>query len=244
MPKLVLTFKRNVIEAYPLNKKIKITIGRHPGNDIVIDNLAVSGYHASLAYEEDTGWVISDLDSKNGTFVNDQKVGNNSLAHKDAISIGKHILLVDLDDTIDVGQTASPVRDRPEALNNRNTMVLEAPKEDNLSCDEEPLIQVSRPEADTLAILNGGEGVISLSRKGMVSIGRNQDADIVIGGIWGFLSGSPAVTIIKQAGDYFLRYAGGLIKPRRNGSGVKGTIKLNNNDVVSVGPVKVRVQLR
>jgi pSer/pThr/pTyr-binding forkhead associated (FHA) protein len=244
MPKIVLTFKKNVIEAYPLTKDAKITIGRHPGNDIVIDNLAVSGYHAAVAYEEDTGWVISDLDSKNGTFVNDQKVGNNSLAHKDAISIGKHILLVDLDDTIDVGQTAGPVKERPGALNNRNTMVLEGPKEESAGHEEEPLVHLSRPEADTLAILNGGEGVISLSRKGMVSIGRNQDADIVIGGFWGFLSGSPAVTIIKQAGDYFLRYAGGLIKPKRNGSGVRGTIKLNNNDVISVGPVKVRVQLR
>jgi hypothetical protein len=76
-----------------------------------------------------------------------------------------------------------------------------------------------------------------------ITIGKNHDADIVVGGLWGLLLGSPAATIKKQAGDVFLRFNGGLIKPRRNGAGVKGTVKLNHDDIVEVGPVKLQVQL-
>jgi pSer/pThr/pTyr-binding forkhead associated (FHA) protein len=244
MPKLVVTFKQQIIEAHPLTETAKITIGRHPGNDIVIDNLAVSGYHASVAYGEDSGWMISDLDSKNGTLVNDQKIGNQSLAHKDAITIGKHILLVDLTDEIKVDETVRPVKDGSTALNKHNTMVLESSSKNASPQEESALAEPSRPEFDALTMLDGDDDVIALSGKDAVSIGRNQDADIVVDGLWGFLMGSPAVTISKRAGDYFLRYAGGLIKPKRNGESVRGTIKLNNDDVISVGPVKVRVQLR
>ena len=76
-----------------------------------------------------------------------------------------------------------------------------------------------------------------------ITIGKNSDADLVIGGLWRLLSGSPAVTINKQAGDVFLRFNGGLIKPKRNGASIKGTVKLNHEDIVDVGPLKIKVQL-
>ena len=73
--------------------------------------------------------------------------------------------------------------------------------------------------------------------------GNNDDADIVVTGILAILVGGPAATISKQAGDYFLRYTGGLIKPKRNGMSVKGTAKLNHEDIIDVGPVKLQIQL-
>lgn len=47
MSKVILKFKEAVLKEIPLDKEI-ITIGRNPGNDIHIDNLAVSGFHAKL----------------------------------------------------------------------------------------------------------------------------------------------------------------------------------------------------
>jgi hypothetical protein len=58
------------------------------------------------------------------------------------------------------------------------------------------------------------------------------------------LAGSPTAINNKQSGEYFLRYSGGLIKPKRNGAGIRGTIKLNHEDILELGPYKLQVQLR
>ena len=91
MAKLILRFEAAVLKEIPIQKST-LSIGRLPGNDIVIDNLAVSGYHARLILDEDH-YVIEDLSSLNGTFLNNQRVRRGSLKDGDAIVIGKHTLL-------------------------------------------------------------------------------------------------------------------------------------------------------
>ena len=244
MPKLVLMFREKMLEAYPLAIDEKLTIGRNNSNAIVIDNLAVSGYHAVISMEA-SGPRLSDTDSKNGTWVNHQKVSECQLNHKDLISIGKHALWVDLKDEIDVPEASRQEHPPEEArmtgtLNQNQTISVDTPPGETPPPSPEPV----RPQMDKLFILAGGDGDVSLCGGQNFSIGRNGDADIVVGGLWGLLMGSPAAVINKRAGDYFLRFTGGLIKPKRNGAGVKGTIKLNNDDVVSLGPVQVQLQLR
>lgn len=56
----------------PLNHDV-ITLGRAPGNDIVVPNEEVSRYHARLTRQGDQ-WVLQDLESRNGTFVNGQRI--------------------------------------------------------------------------------------------------------------------------------------------------------------------------
>ena len=48
MPTITLKFKDNAIGCYPIEKGTSLTIGRRKENDIVIDNLAVSGHHARI----------------------------------------------------------------------------------------------------------------------------------------------------------------------------------------------------
>jgi hypothetical protein len=97
---------------------------------------------------------------------------------------------------------------------------------------------------DRLLFIQGGQGRFELTSKAMFSIGRNQDADIHVKGMWAWAAGSPSAMITRQAGDYFLRYVGGLIRPRHNGDRVKGTVKLYHEDIVQVGPVKFQLQLK
>ena len=91
MARLILTFNKQVIKEYPFLKD-SVTIGREDDNTIVIANLAVSGYHSRI---DKTGndFIVTDLQSTNGTFVNNKKVVTQKLSHGDNILIGKHIIL-------------------------------------------------------------------------------------------------------------------------------------------------------
>ncbi len=74
-----------------------ITIGRNHSNEIVIDNMAVSGVHAQIESVSAT-FVVTDLESTNGTFVNEKLVSSHGLKNNDVIVIGKHSLLFDRSD--------------------------------------------------------------------------------------------------------------------------------------------------
>jgi pSer/pThr/pTyr-binding forkhead associated (FHA) protein len=241
-------FKDKVLDIFPLSSNQGASIGRHHSNRIVIDNLAVSGYHARIDCQGESV-SITDLQSKNGTFVNNEPVSEGALDHKDTIIVGKHALVLDLYDELDVDASAgqkAPSSGAPSAMSEEKTMFLDTSHGRQMRGEEAPPPASPEPvyaENDNLFFLSGGQGELTLSQK-QVTIGKNKDADIVVGGFWGLLAGSPAAMISKQAGDYFLRYSGGLIKPKRNGTGVKGTIKLNHEDVLELGPVKVQVQLR
>ena len=68
-----------------------ITIGRSPKNDIHIDNLAVSNFHAVIKKVMKV-YFIEDLNSTNGTFVNEKKIDKYELLDGDEVIIGKHSL--------------------------------------------------------------------------------------------------------------------------------------------------------
>ena len=91
MPNLTLKFKDTTLEDYQLQKGNSLTIGRRKNNDVIIENLAVSGHHAKIDSVAD-GFVLIDLQSKNGCFVNEQLINSHWLKDGDVISIGKHSL--------------------------------------------------------------------------------------------------------------------------------------------------------
>ena len=91
---LTLRYNEKKIKDFSLMRGQNLTIGRNPDNDIVIDNAAVSGYHARIESVA-ASFVIRDLNSTNGLFVNKKKVETHALQHNDIISIGKHELVFD-----------------------------------------------------------------------------------------------------------------------------------------------------
>src|SRR3977135_3721416 len=93
MPKLSLMFDNKIVKEVAVGSR-PVTIGRSPDNDLPVDNLAVSNYHAKIYYEAGR-MVIEDLDSLNGTFVNDLRVERATLHDGDSIWIGKHPIKVD-----------------------------------------------------------------------------------------------------------------------------------------------------
>jgi pSer/pThr/pTyr-binding forkhead associated (FHA) protein len=77
-----------VIKEVQLTKD-RTTLGRRPYNDIVIDNLAVSGEHAVLQMSGNEVY-LEDLNSTNGTYVNGKAVKKQLLQNNDTVEIGKY----------------------------------------------------------------------------------------------------------------------------------------------------------
>lgn len=88
MPKMIISIDGVVIKEAQLTKD-RTTLGRRPYNDIVIDNLAVSGEHAVLQLGQD-GIFIEDLNSTNGTYVNGKAIKRQALQNNDTVEIGKY----------------------------------------------------------------------------------------------------------------------------------------------------------
>ena len=88
--KLILSMEGVVLHEYVLNKE-RMTIGRKPHNDVVIDNLAVSGEHAAIVTILNDSF-LEDLDSTNGVVVNGAAIKKHFLQTNDVIEIGKYKL--------------------------------------------------------------------------------------------------------------------------------------------------------
>ena len=103
MGKLVVSLDGVVIKEVQITKD-KTTLGRRPYNDIVIDNLAVSGEHAVLQMVG-ADVFIEDLNSTNGTYINGKAVKKQLLAHNDTVEIGKYKIKYLIEDGQDYERT-------------------------------------------------------------------------------------------------------------------------------------------
>ena len=133
-----------------------ITIGRSPDNDLPVDNLAVSNYHAKVYFEAGR-MVIEDLDSLNGTFVNDLRVERATLHDGDNIHIGKHKIKVDTSGDAPVPwdsgrKTAAPRIDETMVLDTkeRRQMLQQA-----AAMGESMQFASARMKVPTLVVLSG-----------------------------------------------------------------------------------------
>ena len=88
MAKIVVSIDGVVVKEVQLTKE-RTTLGRRPYNDIVIDNLAVSGEHAVFQMLG-MDVFLEDLNSTNGSYVNGKAVKRQQLRNGDNIEVGKY----------------------------------------------------------------------------------------------------------------------------------------------------------
>jgi len=230
MARLILSLNNKVLNNFTIAQGQQMNIGRHKDNHIVIDNMAVSGHHAMVRLDGKK-LIVTDLGSRNGTYINNEKITESQVAHQDWITIGKHILIVDLHESLSLEASARELMAAQQQENfGDQTMVL---------TQEET--QSKWVGFDYLSFLSAVRDDLELSRN-EVSIGKNPDAQIKITGMWAILAGTPSATITKQQEDYFINYIGGMLKPKVNGAEVKGPTKLNHQDIIKVGPVEVQIR--
>ena len=88
MPKIVVSLDGIVTNEVQLTKD-RTSVGRRPYNDVVIDNLAVSGEHAVIKMSG-SEVHLEDLNSTNGTYLNGHAIKRQLLKDNDTIDIGKY----------------------------------------------------------------------------------------------------------------------------------------------------------
>jgi len=72
-------------------EKIHLRIGSYPDNDMVIESDGVDGNHLELFCDSDGNIFITDLNTKNGTFINGEELnGYALLSQGDKVVLGRH----------------------------------------------------------------------------------------------------------------------------------------------------------
>jgi hypothetical protein len=83
---LVVRHGPNAGSSYRLEEKVT-AIGRHPDSDIFLDDITVSRRHVVVERDDD-GYLLRDVGSLNGTYVNRKRVDEARLRHGDEVQIG------------------------------------------------------------------------------------------------------------------------------------------------------------
>ncbi len=175
--------------------------------------------------------MLTDLQSKNGTYVNGTRVTSAKLKPGDQIAIGKHTLVFEVDAAQGDTMGEAPV----EA-----TMFVPASPAAPASPERQaqpPAGAVTGPApAEALGVLtylSGGKGDYELTKK-LVKLGKGEDADIQVGG---FLTPKVAATIGRRPNGYYLTPMTGRVKVKVNGEPVEGGLRLRDFDTIEVGAV-------
>jgi len=107
-----LSLKGRPIRSFTFSDEV-VTVGRDPGADIFLDNSGVSRRHAIIKRVA-TGHMIVDLNSANGTYLNDERVNKAHIEEDDIIRIGKFSLWINFKD--DQRHMASSESANPAAI--------------------------------------------------------------------------------------------------------------------------------
>ena len=214
MGKLVVSLDGVVIKEVQVTKD-KTTLGRRPYNDIVIDNLAVSGEHAVLQMVG-SDVFIEDLNSTNGTYINGKAVKKQLLAHNDTVEIGKYKIKYLIDDGVDYEKTM---------IMKPGTLPAGAGQNYSPTVGFGSLGASTTPA--TIKVLNGA------------AAGREVHLTKVVTTV-----GKPGVqvaSITKRPGGYVLAHVEGGSRPTVNGNPLVGeTVSLRNGDVIELAGTQMQ----
>jgi len=224
MGKLVVSLDGVVIKEVQITKD-KTTLGRRPYNDIVIDNLAVSGEHAVLQMVG-SDVFIEDLNSTNGTYINGKAVKKQLLAHNDTVEIGKYKIKYLVEDGVDYEKTMIM---KPGAAGatvttaDRATFAHTAPASVNSGFGS----LNSSPGGAAIKVLNGAAaGREVMLTKVVTTVGK---------------PGVQVASITKRPGGYVLAHVEGVAKPTVNGSQLAGdSAHLRNGDVIELAGTQMQ----
>lgn len=254
MAKIVVKFKDMVRQEYPLTNPIT-AIGRNPTNDIPIDNLAVSRFHAQVVREGEQ-FVVEDMNSNNGVFVNGERIQKHALKDGDNITIGKHLLIyVEKDDAVRTDPIVTAPSGGSAVEESEMTIMMDPGAMNRARAQHAPAAPAKRPaappppprkEPEVLAALTVLQGNLERKRYELTNpattVGKGNTAEIRLSG---FLMPSLVAVINRREDGYYLTPSGGLFgKPVVNGQAPSEQIKLNDGDLLEVRGFKFQFNIK
>jgi hypothetical protein len=220
MGKLVVSLDGVVIKEVQITKD-KTTLGRRPYNDIVIDNLAVSGEHAVLQMVG-ADVFIEDLNSTNGTYINGKAIKKQLLAHNDTVEIGKYKIkyLVDESGEYEKTMIMRPGGAVPPFAPTQNPMQSSHP-----SFHAGSVGAAATPAS--IKVLNGAAAGREVTlTKVVTTVGK---------------PGVQVASITKRPNGYAFAHVEGTTRPSINGVPLVGdSVPLRNGDVIELAGTQMQ----
>ena len=215
MPKMIVSIDGVVIKEVQLTKD-RTTLGRRPYNDIVIDNLAVSGEHAVLQMMANEVY-LEDLNSTNGTYVNGKAVKKQLLQNNDTVEIGKYKIKY-------INEAVTPGYDK--------TMIIKAGS-------IPPAAAPTRAEGGTVAASELASLAAAIKVLSGAAAGREVPLVKVVTTI-----GKPGVAvaaITKRPHGFVVAHVEGVNKPTLNGAAIGAEpVTLKNGDLLELAGTQMQ----
>ncbi len=225
MGKLVVSLDGVVIKDVQITKD-KTTLGRRPYNDIVIDNLAVSGEHAVLQMVG-SDVFIEDLNSTNGTYINGRAVKKQLLTHNDTVEIGKYKIKYLVDEATEYEKTmvmrpgqsvSASAGGAPSNFGGLGPLGTQPPAP--------PSAGAAQPAA-SIKVLNGAAAGREVTlTKVVTTVGK---------------PGVQVASITRRPSGYAFAHVEGVLRPSVNGSPLVGdSTPLRNGDVIELAGTQMQ----
>jgi pSer/pThr/pTyr-binding forkhead associated (FHA) protein len=243
MPKLTLKFDNAILGEVPVGAK-EVSIGRSPDNALVIDNPAVSHYHARV-FNEEGRMMLEDFGSMNGTFVNGQRVKMVMLKPGDSVMVGKHTIVVSDAQDLD-GFASGHNASKPAAPKINETVMLDTKARREFlqkvaSVGESSQMAPTRVKVATLVVRRGktDRREYALTDK-LTVIGKSAMATVKLKG-W-FAPKAAAQINRREDNSYYIGAADKT--PSVNGNPIAHPVKLSSGDVIVVAGIEMEFVLR
>jgi hypothetical protein len=226
MGKLVVSLDGVVIKEVQVTKD-KTTLGRRPYNDIVIDNLAVSGEHAVLQMVG-ADVFIEDLNSTNGTYINGKAIKKQLLVHNDTVEVGKYKIKYLVDDS---GEYEKTLIMRPPATARTAGTPAQGPNSNFGSLgglNPGPAAAPAAPAPPaSIKVLNGAAAGREVTlTKVVTTVGK---------------PGVQVASITRRPNGYAFAHVEGGTRPSINGVPLAGdSVPLRNGDVIELAGTQMQ----
>jgi pSer/pThr/pTyr-binding forkhead associated (FHA) protein len=222
MAKLTIATKEKVLKEVDINKTI--IVGREKG-DIILKNPAISAKHLKI---EKLGnrYIAHDLDSTNGTFINEEQITTQELRSGDVIRIGRFTF------TFDNPEEAISGFDEEEDMSGKTMMIDTSKMKSMLAAEVASESKApAGPAAKLFLLQTSGAPKVAELDKEIINIGSGDDADIQIKGI---TIGKIAATIKRTGPKYEIIFKGGMARVKFDNKNVDRK-DLVNGDKFAIG---------
>jgi hypothetical protein len=233
MAKLLIKAHGALIKEVPLDKP-RLTIGRKPDNDIVLEDQSASAHHARIVQIQSV-FFVEDAGSSNGTYTNGKKTDRKQLVNGDQVTIGQHSLVYQ-----DDSAPAAPAPPK-QSFDAEKTVVMTPELQRELlkaQGGKAAAAVQARHVVVVLKVVTGSTDQKEYKLGGPVAIIGSQDNATVK--LTGWFAPKRAALLNRQGGGYSVTMSEEGKKVLVNGNAITGSMALKEGDLIEVAGITLQ----